>query len=160
MKYEKQANDFLNTTGTTFKAEKIGYGKYFSDDKGSRDIYQITLTRNGKTYSFRFGQSIKNSELPIIACSDISYQKEAKLLLTGYVKKGVLLCHHSKAPTAYDVLASIRKNDPEDFETFCSEFGYDLDSRKAFDVYLAVQTEYKNIYMLFSDCMEQLQEIN
>jgi hypothetical protein len=64
-------------------------------------------------------------------------------------------------PTAYDVLASITKYDVGTFDNFCSEFGYDADSRKAYKTYKAVMEEWKNIELLFTpDQLEQLQEIN
>lgn len=124
--YEKQANDFLEATGTTFKAVLLGHMPYFNNDKEKRDVYEITLERKGKSYTFRFGQSLIN---------------------TG------------TKPTAYDVLACLQKYDPETFEDFCIDFGYNTDSRKALEIYLAVQDEYNNVIRLFGDVMEDLEEI-
>ena len=63
--YEQQAIDFLNSTNTKFKAVYLKHGYYFTDDKQCRDIYKITLSRNGKRYSFNFGQSIAGAgEIP------------------------------------------------------------------------------------------------
>jgi len=64
-----------------------------------------------------------------------------------------------KVPTIYDVLSVITNRDPEDFETFCSDFGYDSDSRKAERVYKAVVKEWGNVNRLFGDILEELQEI-
>lgn len=58
--YNKQAQDFLEKTGTKFKARYLRHDLYFADDKDARDIYRITLKRDGKQYSFNFGQSIAN----------------------------------------------------------------------------------------------------
>ena len=126
--YTKQANDFMEKTGTTMKAVYVDHKPYFVDDKESRDIYRITLKRNGDKYTFRFGQSINDSD-------------------------------GNTPPTAYDVLASITKSDPESFENFCSEYGYDADSRKALKTFHAVEKEWENVNRLFSDVMEELQEI-
>jgi hypothetical protein len=60
--YQKQANDFLKKTGTTYKATFIKNDLYFTDDKEPRDIWRITLKRNGKRWSFRFGNSINASQ--------------------------------------------------------------------------------------------------
>lgn len=60
-KYTIQAETFLRTTGTSFRAEYLDTALYFDDDKWSRDIYRITLRRNGKSYSFRFGQSLADA---------------------------------------------------------------------------------------------------
>ena len=64
-------------------------------------------------------------------------------------------------PTAYDVLSCLTKYDVGSFEDFCSEFGYDTDSRAAYKTYKAVLKEWKNIERLFtSEQIEMLQEIN
>jgi hypothetical protein len=59
--YDKQANKFLKDTNTTFKVKYIKHDKYFPDDKEERDIYRFTLTKDGKSYSGRFGQSIADT---------------------------------------------------------------------------------------------------
>jgi hypothetical protein len=155
--YEKQAQDFLTKTGTTFKAEYLKTGKYFDDDKNERDIYTITLERGNRKYSFTFGQSINDS---------------GKFWHFGKYQNGIsnkkLYPFHEwdvnknyAIPTPYDVLSGVTKYDPGTFENFCSEFGYDTDSRKAEKVYQAVKNEYQNIAMLFNDSeMAELAEIS
>lgn len=59
--YEKQATDFLEKTGVEFKAEFLKYDFHFEGDDMKRDIYQITLERGVRKYTFNFGQSIANS---------------------------------------------------------------------------------------------------
>lgn len=64
-------------------------------------------------------------------------------------------------PTPYDVLACLTKYDVGSFENFCSDYGYDTDSRKAYKIYKAVLKEWKNVELLFTpEQLEQLQEIN
>jgi len=121
--YEKQAQDFLDKTNTEFTATFNRHGKYFDDDKQARDIYNITLKRGGREYTFKFGQSVVNSG-----------------------KKP-----NRKAPTAYDVLACITKYDPGTFEEFCGEFGYDTDSKKAEKTYKAVVQEWLTVSRLYND---------
>lgn len=125
--YEKQALDFARKNG--IKLTFIGdpeYKIYFDDDKEYRYVFKCKLSRNGKSYTFSFGQSIAND---------------------------------SKEPTIYDVLACLTKYDPEDFRSFCREFGYNDDSMKAFKTYKAVVKEWNNVNRLFSDILEGLQEI-
>lgn len=62
-------------------------------------------------------------------------------------------------PTKYDILACLTKYDPYDFENFCADYGYNNDSIKAYKTYKAVRKEYNNVIRLFSDVMEQLEEI-
>ena len=66
----------------------------------------------------------------------------------------------TKQPTLYDVLTCMTKNEPEDFEFFCSGFGYDQCEEESERVYKAVCKEYENMCKLFSmDELEMLQEI-
>jgi hypothetical protein len=133
--YEQQAIDFCNKYNVGFSATFIKNGKHFADDKDNRDIYLIMLTRNGKEFDFKFGQSIQNSA------------------------KNALEAMRRIKPTRYDVLACLTKYDPNTLEDFCSKFGYDIDRKKAEKIYNAVKEEYKNVLNLFGDIIEELSEI-
>lgn len=83
--------------------------------------------------------------------------KELKEVKTDYIGNQAIPIVN---PTAYDVLACLTKYDPGTFEDFCSEFGYDEDSRNAEKTYNAVKDEWQNVRALFTDSeIEQLQEI-
>lgn len=130
--YEQSAINFLKTTGTEFKARFSDHKKHFAEDKERRDVFRCTLKNSRHTYRFNFGQSTNEST------SD-----------------------GGNPPTAYDVLACLTKYDPGTFENFCGDFGYDIDSRKAYKTYKAVIKEWKNVELLFTaEELEQLQEIN
>ena len=61
--YEKMANDFAEKTGTKLSVNGFEYGPYFDRDekeKVKRYIFRCRLTRGGKSYSFKFGQSIND----------------------------------------------------------------------------------------------------
>lgn len=63
-------------------------------------------------------------------------------------------------PDAYSLLACVIKQDPESFETFCSEYGYDVDSRKAMQAFRAVIKEWHKVCRFFTEAeIEELQEI-
>jgi len=175
--YQKQANDFLQSTNTLFSVKFLRHGKHFDDDKDGeyRDIYEITLSKGKRTYTFEFGQSIKDSgfyyqyktsktKFPI----DKKYllkENKSKLLMHIKMKNSSFvphldIIHYPETPTAYDVLACLTKYEPGTFENFCSEYGYDTDSRKAEKAYNAVKEEYLNVSRLFTEEeIEQLQEI-
>jgi len=118
--YTKQTNDFLEETGTTFKAHLESNGLYFDVDNETRDIFKITLKNKRGSYTFRFGQSIADTEKHI-------------------------------PPTAYNVLACLTKYDPVDFNNFCENYGYNIDSRNAEKAYKAVLKEWQNIKRIFSE---------
>lgn len=66
----------------------------------------------------------------------------------------------AKEPTMYNVLTCLTKYDSGTFEDFCSEYGYNEDSRTAERTYKAVVKEYTAMQRLFSpEILEQMQEI-
>lgn len=177
--YEQNAIDFLNKTGVEFKCEFLKNDFHFSSDKEKRDIYLITLTRGSRSFSFNFGQSIANSGF-YYTKGRLKTELDRKYLAKDYFKGKPIglvgtikmkdysflnngksdIIHYPKAPTAYSVLSCLQKYDVGTFENFCSDFGYDTDSRTAETTYKAVLEEYKNVCILFSDSeIEALQEI-
>lgn len=145
-KYTEQAKAFLEKTNTRLDIEYIGHGPYFDDDKESRDIYRFTLTRDGRKYTSKFGQSLAHSGF---AFGETNMPSKADIL------------GKRQQPTEYDILACLTKHDVGSFENFCSEFGYDEDSRKAEKTYFTVQKEYSGVCLIWnSKEREQLQEIN
>lgn len=176
--YEQQAINFLNSTSTEFKCEFIKNSKHFSDDKETRDIYKITLTRKNRSYTFDFGNSINDSGFKLrqgsgrIINIPTSDSERALLLKNRATLKRLVertikfnLNDHDKIllpkePTAYSVLACLTKYNPGTLEDFCSEFGYATDSKKADIIYNAVKDEFLHVISLFNESeLEQLQEI-
>jgi len=129
--YQQQAIDFLNATSTAFTAKFKGSLDPEWDKEYLHDAFTCTLINKSHRYHFTF------------------YQSRNESTGTG-----------SKNPTAYDVLAGITNYDPGTFENFCREYGYDVDSRKAYKTYKAVMKEWKNVELLFTtEQLEQLREI-
>lgn len=169
--YERQAQDFLNAVGATIKIEYKRSGKHFDSDTEDRDIYSVLILRGNRSYLFDFGQSLNDSgfyvkigknKYPLrsewLKAKDLAF-KIKYLINSGYTSS-IDTIHYPKAPTPYSILACLTKYDPGTFEDFCSEFGYDTDSKKAEKTYNAVKEEYLNVCSLFSDAeLEQLQEI-
>ncbi len=177
--YQKQANDFLNATNTQFTAQFIRHGKHFDSDHDTRDIYKITLKRGSREFTFDFGQSINNSgeyqlvnhlrnkmiAEPLIRSFGSNYAFNSKdrkriIMTTSLKEKDLPVNTNYSIPNAYDVLACLTKYNPGTFENFCSDFGYDTDSKKAEKIYTDVLKEWQNVQSLFTDTeIEQLQEI-
>jgi len=162
MDYEKQAQNFLEKTGTEIKIEYIKTGKYFEDDKYPRDIYGVILSKGGREFRFTFGNSLIKSG---------RYWKE------GDYRRGILTSEKPRvssldwvknknfaAPNPYDILATMTKYDPGTFAEFCRDFGYDdnplSDYHKIKRIYEAAKDEYNNLEKLYNDSeMELLREI-
>lgn len=167
--YQKQANDFLESTKTEFSVKYLRNGKYWDDDddKDERDIYLITIKRGNRSYNFNFGQSLNKSGEWLVKDKNPRFtktfpNKQAAIYYAAKIGNSFNVTKNPnfKAPTAYDVLTCLQKYEVGTFENFCSEFGYDTDSRKAQKIYKAVVNEWQNVAMLFTDKeIEQLQEI-
>lgn len=172
--YEKQATDFLEKTGCTIEIKFKENRRYFPNDKDTRDVYDIKITRGSRAWSFEFGNSIANSEfVAVYGRSRYKIPSEMRTKTLAEIKWYVKLNLQSdfgtaggdkiimpKPPTEYSVLACLTKYDVGSFEDFCSEFGYDSDSKTADRVYKAVKEEWLNVCRIWNDSeIEQLQEI-
>jgi hypothetical protein len=139
--YTEQAEEFLNKTQTKMSISFSHKGKHFQDDKEERNVYVIKLQNDKHTFVFNYGDSINNTKR-LENAQNLKEKTEYK-------------------PTKYDVLACLNVDYSEDFEDFCSNFGYeenDFDNKKnnfinesAFVIYKAVQKETENLKLLFSE---------
>lgn len=131
--YIKQAEKFATDFGVKLTVLNSEYKKHFSSDTEKRYVFKLRLSRGRKCYTFDFGQSIAEG---------------------------------SNEPDLYSVLACFTKYDVGSYENFCGEFGYDefdentgRRNKKTFKTYKAVCREYEAVERLFSDCIDQLQDI-
>lgn len=153
--YEIHAAEVLAKYKIEFRAAFIFHGPYWPDDKESRNVWELILTRPAldrrdvKTVSFRFGQSIVDS----------FYNPFSNLKQFGSARnsRADLVPTQRNKPTSYDLLACLTKNDPGTFGDFCEDFGYDTDSRRAEKTYFAVQEEWEKVRAFFKP--EELEEI-
>ena len=168
--YDKQAKDFLEKTNTSIEVEFLKVGDHFNDGV-MRDIYNVTIKRGRRAFAFEFGQSVNDSgfyamqgkrktdlDRSLIGHPNLFY-KLRQILPLAMIANDKL--HYPKAPTEYSILACLTKYEVDTFDYFCSEFGYDTDSRKAKKIYKAVKKEWMNICSIWSsEEIEDLQEIN
>lgn len=128
------AEDFLKKCGITFKAIRKGSPCpiWCEDDKHKHgNCYSIILKRTvAEDLDARWSFNFWNS---------FNDSQEGK------------------APTAYDVLACITKDDPGTFENFCDEFGYDPESKQSKKTYKAVEKEWQKVQTFFNQ--EELEEL-
>lgn len=165
--YIKQATDFLIKMSAEIKVIFLDNDKHFDNDKDTRDIYQITLSRGTRKYKFNFGQSIAKSQHYLDKATKRKYTMNGGNLVGGYkvdnlnyLKEYCELIKGEK-PTNYDILACLQKYEVGTFENFCDEFGYDTDSRKAKKTYKAIVKEYNGLTALFNEAeLDEMREIN
>ena len=166
--YNKQASDFLKKANATIEIDFVGLAvnKDWKERK-KRNLYQITLTSPRGSMVFDFWDSIYNTKIKEMLFKEYAekvYKCSFDCLTSSEKTKAKKELNEKKAaaqPTAYDILACLTKYDPGTFKNFCSEYGYNEDSRTAEKVYFAVQEEYTQLARLFTaEQMEELQEIN
>jgi len=170
-KYDIQAKEFLEKTNTELKIEFKENAKYFDHDKEPRDIYNCTLTRGNRKYTFTFGNSLHDSGfyvqigrtkhiLPKDKINDKHLTTFIKYNIDSNFLYNIDKIHYPVTPTAYDILSCLEKYDYDSFEDFCGEFGYDTDSRNAEKIYNACKNEYLHLISLYNEEeMEILREI-
>ena len=166
--YTKQATDFLKKANATMNIEFVGLAANKDwKEREKRNLYEITLSTPRGSMVFDFWDSIHNTEIRqmnLEAYAEKRYNCRFDSLNYSEKVKAQKELKEKKAaaqPTAYDVLACMTKYDPGTFENFCSEFGYDEDSRTAERIYFAVQKKYSQLAKIFTpEQLEEMQEIN
>ena len=187
MDYNKQAADFLKKTKTSikFKKSKIQTAPSWMEEDGQFGFkYDVLIERNGQEYKFPFWDSIANKEkeengLKLIKGETITIKPvfgkwyELRNEMFNHCKGNITiiqarreieeLINYAKKPTEptpYSILACLGCYEPGSFKDFCDGFGYNEDSKKDTETYLKVMEEWSSVNRLFSDVLEQLQEIN
>jgi hypothetical protein len=130
--YAEQASNLLESLGIKFSAKYLDW-YHFEDELGYRNIYQLKLSR-----------LIKGARRSII----VRFEQRRTEGTENVV------------PSSYDLLASLTKYDPGSFESWCAEFGYNDDSRKAYAQHRSVVREWKKVQRFFSEAeLELIREI-
>jgi len=124
MENEKIKGEIVDSIDIKFKF--IANKPYFDGDDDYRDVYRVTVKRNGESISFTYGDSIANSEAGIKPTKD-------DLLET-------LTSDYYYTTEYYPT-----------FEDFADEFGYESDSRKAHSIYKKALKNGNDLHKLFND---------
>lgn len=166
--YVNQATEFLQKAHAEMKINFVGLAinKEWKE-KEKRCLYEVTLTSPRGSMVFDFWDSIRNTEIKgmtIEAYAEKRYRVPFSSLTQAekmQASKELAAKKKAAVPSVYDVLACLTKCDPGTFVDFCSDYGYDEDSRTAERVYFAVQKEYAQLARLFTPAqMDELVEIN
>lgn len=176
--YKKQGEDFLTDTKTTLEVtEAIPQKKplWCKDGESHGIQYSVTLKNENYSYTFDYWGSIADKEMLEIA---IDQEKRGTTPQSAYFFKlkdfllregfpigmsalGHRLVEKTKEaikPNAYDILACLDVLYDDNFDDFCSSFGYDTDSITAEKTYRAVQEQDRALRRLFT--MEQLEKLS
>lgn len=163
--YLEQAKTFLKNANA--KCEIVYGGVARNQDwkeKEKRNWYDVTITTPRGSMTYMFWDSIHNTEISTMTfegyakkklkynrVEDMSYGEKVK------AKNDLARLKAEAVPNEYDVLACLEKYDVGTFKEFCSELGYDEDSRTAEKFYIASIDEYKHLTRIFTE--EQMEEL-
>lgn len=132
------------------RLERMGKRAYLDDDKEPREVLKVTIQapsyrdregamRPGKETSFDFGMSIHDTQILYMPMfNDGTIRGYFGRYLTDQQWRAMRAKKPEIMPDAlYSVLWSVGLdyNCPDAFDDFCAEYGYDEDSRKAFELY-------------------------
>lgn len=105
--------------------------------------FNLKLTSKGYEYKKHFADDKQNRYV---------FKMQLKRGKKSYTFEfGQSINDGDKEPDFYSVLSCLQKYEIGTFEQFCSEFGYDEDSRKAEKTYKAVLKEFNAMQRLFND---------
>ena len=169
--YEKQAQEFLTKTKTTLEVvEATEQTAPLWSKKGEKHgiRYEVTLKNDRAKYIFDFWDSIKNAEIieavKILKPYGWAYENaRAERVLhdnnigIGHAKtqKGKAELLETLKPSAYNILACLNLLSEDNFEDFCSSFGYETDSIMALKTFEACKEQDRQLRRLFS--MEEIE---
>ena len=181
--YEEVANKFCEESGIEFSVFLVGNDcpRFCNDARKGIDMnkvnqfprqthihgkhYRYTLRKSGqvsKELTGDFWNSYNDEE-------DNWWQIEGKYYSWKTSDRGInaLKQRHGRAsgitqkPTAYSVFSCLTTSEPGMFEEFCSDYGYDTDSRRAEETWRAVMDEWIKVRRFFTaNELIKLQEIN
>jgi len=167
--------DYLETIGVVCHIQHIGPScPPFCEDKSKPfmgfprrnhihgDEYRLTLTRTqntSKCESFQYWDSMHNAErnwlISINARMGESNRQDALLAKHGAnrtrANSWTMPALKGKAtPNVTDISACIERTRPEDYESWCGDFGYEPDSRKAHAIWEACNAQYRQMSHIFT----------
>lgn len=142
--YETDTNAFLNFCTANIKMQYLGKDYPIWDERRLHDMYYITILTMRNRMSFKFYDSIFNTE------------KNDKR--TQFSQKRRVY------PTSYDVIACLNKYDVGSLEDFMFEYGFEIKERGDFQKIMATYNgcceEYHNLCKCFTkEQMEIMREI-
>ncbi len=117
---------------------------------------QKLCASEGVTIKCAYG--VKNPDPDMSHCMDpwtVTLRYQGRRLTTNfYMGSG----HAGKEPTAADVVSSLildASAGEQSFEDFCTDLGYDTDSRRAFRTYTACRKTAPKIHRLLGDAFDR-----
>lgn len=152
---EIKVNEYLKQIGVAVNT--VSRGETIRDNDWMCDAWNICFARNGKAEAFEYYTGMGHRVLSDRDHKEVeSKYPEPRHPETMHYRNFLRALESAKKPKApepagliYSVLLDGAACD-EAFEDWCSNFGYDTDSRRAMETYLLCQSNYNKFRKLFS----------
>jgi len=159
--YEQQASEFLRLTNSKLEIRFIETALYFgeTDENNKRDIYEFKLSKNGREYVAKFGDSLSDTwkrhgngnenegKYNLIRGGNMANSNKIK-------KENAILSqwgYNNLKPSDYSILAALQGYEPPaTFDDFISEYGYEITSKASYEYTL---TTYGNVVAEYTSLM-------
>lgn len=153
------------TYGTEIAANYVGKRTQEPDSPGEKPwehhLWDVTLTREGQSITFPYRMGLAHEQTK---CG-----KRKPQIIGRYAIRPMRVCDHVRCenagwqpapPNLYDVLTSLKADAThgETFADWCANYGYDTDSRKAMETYLACQESENRSRRFFGADWERIVE--
>lgn len=162
MNYDERMKSFLKDTNATCTIEYGGISKnQLWKEKEKRNWYDVTIITPKGSMNYVFWDSIHNTYLSSMTLEQyVKKEYNCELYGLSYAEKSKASRELQKLkdnakPNEYDVMSCLQMYDVGTFADFCSEFGFNEDSRSAEQMYIGVINEYKSLEKIFTE--EQLE---
>jgi len=176
--YREQGAMFLSETNTTLEViEAVPQTSPLWCKEGEKHgiKYSVTLKNARGVYTFDFWGSIHNANMLALAEKVKGYgnkQSPEYFALESFLKdkgygiglarlypqKFIEKTREAIKPNAYDILNCLQPVSADTFEDFCSEYGYNEDSRGAEKTFNAILAQDRAMRKLFT--IEELEALN
>ena len=176
--YDIQAEKFCKDTSIEIDKEYMGHTKRLYGQIAPTAEFKITISRINKSpMVFAYNDSVGESYWALdikgwlldrrqgrstlsrkvmlgdcySAASRLKGYKEVMAKGGGTIQEAVTITQRVPQLSDYDALSCLSYCYCGCFEDFCSDFGYDTDSRRDVDIWLAVQKESADLARLFNE---------
>lgn len=142
-------HNYINSIGVEYS---VVYNGEIVNDGNTMDKFFATFTKNNISASFDFFRGVGHREIYKNRLKLAEYIRTFNELILQRVSYGTKDSYIVLVPASASILYSLLSDSEAGqctFPEFCQDFGYNEDSRKALDTYLACQNTGKQLNTIF-----------
>lgn len=147
---EQKVADYLKEQGIDFATVALGYGKEKSGDTvWEHDRWMVRFFKRDMMMEQEYKTGLGHRAGPPMP-SDVRNSHPRSAWRENWVHANVKPYAPCAASVLHSLLSDARCGADHTFDEFCAELGYDTDSRRAMDTYLACQAVHAQLVKVFT----------